>query len=63
MLIDSTEAGLLHEILEAHLTQLRVEMGRADTNDFKARLLARYERVEALMRRVDATSLAASPIL
>jgi hypothetical protein len=49
LIIDQDQAAVLREILQASLTQLRVESARTDSHDFREALHVRERVVEALL--------------
>jgi len=52
VIIDRDQASVLREILQASLTQLRVESARTDSHDFREALHARERVVEALLSQL-----------
>lgn len=50
--IDRNQVEVLREILQASLTQLRVESARADSHDFREKLHARERTVEAILNEL-----------
>jgi len=53
VIIDREQASVLREILQASLTQLRVESARTDTHDFREALHVRERVVEALLLQLE----------
>ena len=49
---DTDDIRLLGEVLDQHLRTLLFELGRADSPDFKEDLRRRYDRLDAIRRRL-----------
>jgi hypothetical protein len=59
MSLDRDQAGVLREILQSALHELRVESARTDTHAFRERLHRREGLVESMLQQLDEQDRAA----
>ena len=53
LVLSSTEATVLREVLTAHLASLRVEIGRSDHREYREMLRQRDEVLERILAQLE----------